>query len=130
MLDSAAGANMNAVCDFYLGAASLHLDMPIMLIKPKQLMDRRGVVRYKFYQEYLLPEDEQRAKTDFKIRLVYNSVNYYAPFYAKELAELITEGDPVMLQILQTYQDVKNIVSKLPNNMQINGAIQQIAIHL
>ena len=35
-----------------------------------------------------------------------------------------------MLQIQQTYQDVKNIVSKLPNNTQINEAIQQIAIHL
>ena len=56
VLDLVAGTNMNAVCDFYLGTALLHLDMPIMLIKPKQRMDRRGVVRYEFYQEYLLPE--------------------------------------------------------------------------
>ena len=46
VLDLAAGANMNAACDFYLGAASLHLDMPIMLIKPKQRTDRRGMVHY------------------------------------------------------------------------------------
>ena len=39
VLDLAAGAHMNAACDFYLGVASLHLDMPIMLIKPKQCTD-------------------------------------------------------------------------------------------
>ena len=58
LLDLAAGANMNAACDFYLGAASLTLDMPIMLIKPKQRSERRGMVYYEFYQEFLFPEDK------------------------------------------------------------------------
>ena len=49
VLDLAAWADMNATSDFYLGAASLHLDMPIMLIKPKQRTDRRGMVHYEFY---------------------------------------------------------------------------------
>ena len=130
LLDLAAGANMNAACDFYLGVASLHLDMPIMLIKPKQRTDRRGMVHYEFYQEFLFPEDEQRSQKEFKIRLVYNRVNYYAPFYAKELAEVILDGDPVMAQIQRSYQDVKNIVNRLPKNTQINGALQQICIHM
>ena len=121
---------MNAACHFYLGTALLFLDMPIMLIKPKQRMDRWGVVHYEFYQEYLFPEDEQRAKMDFKIHLVYNGINYYAPFYAEELADLITEGDPVMLQIQQSHQDVKSIISRLPKNTQINGVMQQIAVHM
>ena len=70
VLDLAANGNMNAACDFYLDAVSLHLDQPIMLIKPRQCTDRRGIVRYEFYQEYLFPEDEKRAKKEFKIRLV------------------------------------------------------------
>ena len=130
VLDLAAGANMNAACDFYLGTVSLHLDQPIMLIKPKQRTDRRGIVHYEFYQEYLFPEDEKRQRKDFKIRLVYNGVNYYAPFYGKELANLILDGDPVMLQIQKSYQDVKNLVRHLPKNTCINGAIQQLSMHL
>ena len=130
VLDLAAGTNMNTACDFYLGAASLHLDQPIMLIKPKQSTDRRGIVHYEFYQEYLFPEDEKRPRKDFKIRLVYNGVNYYAPFYGKELAYLILDGDPVMLQIQKSYQDVKNLVRHLPKNTHINGAIQQLSMHL
>ena len=130
VLDLAAGANMNTACDFYLGAASLHLDQPIMLIKPKQRTDRRGIVHYEFYQEYLFPEDKKRQRKDFKIWLVYNGVNYYAPFYGKELADLILDGDPVMLQIQKSYQDVKNLVRRLPKNTRINGAIQQLSMHL
>ena len=107
LLDLAAGAQMNSTCDFYLGAASLHLDMPIMLIKPKQCTDQRGMVHYKFYQEFLFPEDEERSPNEFKIWLVYNGINYYAPFYSKELAEVILDGDPVMAQIQRSYQDVK-----------------------
>ena len=130
VLDLAAGANMNATCDFYLGMVSLHLDMPIMLIKPKQRTDRRGIIHYEFYQEYLFPEDEQRSQKEFKIQLVYNEVNYYTPFYSKELAEVILEGDPVMAQIQRSYQDVKNIVNRLPRNTCINGALQQICMHM
>ena len=101
-----------------------------MLIKPKQRTDRRGIVHYEFYQEYFFPEDEKRQRKDFKIRLVYNGVNYYAPFYGKELADLILDGDPVMLQIQKSYQDVKNLVRHLPKNTRINGAIQQLSMHL
>ena len=130
VLDLAAGAHMNSACDFYLGVASLHLDMPIMLIKPKQCTDRRGMVHYEFYQEFLFPEDEERSPNEFKIQLVYNGVNYYAPFYSKELAEVILDGDPVMAQVQRSYQDVKNVANRLPQNTQINGAMQQICMHM
>ena len=40
------------------------------------------------------------------------------------------DGDPVMAQIQRSYQDVKDIVNRLPKNMWINGALQQICIHM
>ena len=130
VLDLAADVAMDAACDFYLGTASLHLDQPIMLIKLRQCTDRWGIVRYEFYHEYLFPEDQNRAKKEFKIQLVYNRVNYYALFYGKELADLILDSNRVMLQIQKMYQDVKNIVKWLPKDTRINGAIQQISMHL
>ena len=35
-----------------------------------------------------------------------------------------------MLQIQKSYQDVKNLVRHLPKNTRINGAIQQLSMHL
>ena len=61
---------------------------------------------------------------------MYNGLNYYGPFYGKELADLILDGNPVMLQIQKSYQNVKNLVRHLPKNTHINGAIQQLSIHL
>ena len=88
------------------------------------------MVHYEFYQEFLFPEDKERSPKEFKIWLVYNGVNYYAPFYSKELAEVILDGDPVMAQIQRSYQDVKNVANRLPKNTQINGALQQICMHM
>ena len=73
---------------------------------------------------------QRQGQKEFKIWLVYNRVNYYAPFYGKELADLILDGDLVILQIQKLYQDVKNIVKWLPKNTRINGVIQQICMHL
>ena len=40
---------MNAACDFYLGAASMLIQKPIMLIKPKQVKLAGGRVHYEFF---------------------------------------------------------------------------------
>ena len=59
--------------------------------KAETMHRQKGILKYEFYQEYLFPEDEKRAKKEFMIWLVYNGVNYYAPFYGKEFADLILD---------------------------------------
>ena len=50
--------DINCGTDFYMGAASILLDMPIMLINPKQVKLQGGRIAYNFWQEYLLEEDK------------------------------------------------------------------------
>ena len=92
ILDLANEEEMNGACDFYLGAASMLIQKPIMLIKPKQVKLAGGHVRYKFFQEYLLESDRNLQDKDFKIRLIFNGINHYAPFYPKELGDVINSG--------------------------------------
>ena len=126
ILDLANEEEMNAACDFYLGAASMLIQKPIMLIKPKQVKLAGGHVRYKFFQEYLLESDRNLQDKDFKIRLIFNGVNHYAPFFPKELGDLINSGS----KICEVYQDVKQIIGKVPTKAKINGTLQQMSIHL
>ena len=121
---------MNCGIDFYMGAASILLDMPIMLIKPKQVKLQGGRIGYNFWQEYLLEEDKNLQVKDFKICLVFNGINHYAPFYPKELGNLINTGYKRMKQVRVTYQDIKEVSQKIPQKVKINGAIQQMLIHL
>ena len=122
--------DMNCGTDFYMGAASILLDMPIMLIKPKQVKLQGGRIGYNFWQEYLLEEDKNLQVKDFKICLVFNGINHYAPFYPKELGNLINTGYKRMKQVRENYQDIKEVSQKIPKNVKINGALQQMLIHL
>ena len=92
ILDLANEEDMNSACDFYLGAASMLIEKPIMLIKLKQVKLARGCVKYEFYQEYLLESNRNLQDKDFKIRLIFNGVNHYAPFFPKELGDVINTG--------------------------------------
>ena len=67
ILDLANEEEMNMACDFYLGAASMLIQKPIMLIKPKQVKLAGGRVHYEFFQEYLLESDHNLQDKDFKI---------------------------------------------------------------
>ena len=67
ILDLANEEDMNSACDFYLGATSMLIEKPIMLIKPKQVKLARGPVKYEFFQEYLLESDRNLQDKDFKI---------------------------------------------------------------
>ena len=67
ILDLANEEDMNAACDFYLGATSMLIQKPIMLIKPKQVKLAGGCVKYEFFQEYLLESNRNLQDKDFKI---------------------------------------------------------------
>ena len=130
ILDLANEEDMNSACDFYLGAASMLIEKPIMLIKPKQVKLAGGRVTYEFFQEYLLESDRNLQDKDFKIRLIFNGVNHYAPFFPKELGDVINTGYKTLKKVREVYQDVKQVIGKIPTKAKINGALQQMSIHL
>ena len=118
ILDLANEEDMNAACDFYLGAASMLIQKPIMLIKPKQVKLAGGRVKYEFFQEYLLESDCNLQDKDFKIRLIFNGINHYAPFFPKELGDVINTGYKNLKKVREVYQDVKKVIGKIPKKSQ------------
>ena len=114
ILDLANEEDMNSACDYYLGATSMLIEKPIMLIKPKQVKLARGRVKYEFFQEYLLESDRNLQDKDFKIRLIFNGVNHYAPFFPKDLGDVINTGYKTLKKVHEVYQDVKQVIGKIP----------------
>ena len=74
--------------------------------------------------------DRNLQDKDFKIRLIFSGVNHYAPFYPKELGDVINSGSKTLKKVCEVYQDVKQIIAKVPTKAKLNGALQQMAIHL
>ena len=79
---------------------------------------------------YLLQSDCNLQDKDFKIRLIFNSVNHYAPFHPKELGDVINSGSKTLKKVRKVYQDAKQIIAKVPTKVKLNGTLQQMAIHL
>ena len=99
------------------------IQKPIMLIKPKQVKLTGGRVHYDFFQEYLLQSDHNLQNKDFKIRLIFNAVNHYAPFHPKESGDVINSGSKtpkyakctkMRSKLLQKYQQKPS--SMAPSN--------------
>ena len=114
VLGLASGNEMNPGVDLFMGAALMYLDIPIFLLKLKQVKCR-GKVSYEFFQEPLLMEHEGRPLGQFKIWLAFNGVNHYTPFHAKELSDIINTGYPRSLPFIKMSKTFLNGSQKTPN---------------
>ena len=52
------------------------------------------------------------------------------PFFPKELGDVINMGYKTLRKVREVYQDVKQVIGKIPTKAKINGALQQMSIHL
>ena len=111
-------------------AASMHLQIPILMVKGKQLKSQRThKVYYEFYREFCLEQDQPRSLHDFQIRMAFNGVTHYTCFFRTNLAKLINDGKPLMYAIHKANK-LKRILPKLPEDSVLQGALEQMLIHL
>ena len=82
-------------------------------------MQKRGS-KQSSYQTEKTVEGQRNSHHEFRL---YTHVPGYVQFSLNGCKKLF-------LEIQRSYQDVKNIANRLPQNMQINGALQQICMHM
>ena len=46
------------------------------------------------------------------------------------MGDVINTGYKTLKKVLEVYQDVKQVIGKIPTKAKINGALQQMSIHL
>ena len=81
VLELQEGKEMKAGIFFYVAAAQILLDEPILLTCPTEHTSGTSSPFYTFTEEYCIPEDKNLSLDDFKICLVYNGWNYFTPFF-------------------------------------------------
>ena len=126
VLDLGQRRAMNSAIDFYVGAARLFLDIPILLVKPKEVELADGTKTFTFTEERLIEADRKLKAKDFPITLAYNGVNHYTPFYPHAIADLISKGRPAVKNLFETFQQFKDLAKDIPVQSPVNGAVQQI----
>ena len=126
------GKEMRGGIDFYLCAARLFIQHPVLVVKPKSndVAEGEAGPDYTFDSHFYLQEDRRLPTKDIKICLMFNGVDYVAPFYKERIASVMKEGIPVLKDIKQSYKDITNIIAKMPQGRSINGGLRTIQVHL
>ena len=126
------GKEMRGGIDFYLCDARLFIQHPVLVVKPKSndVAEGEAGPDYTFDSHFYLQEDRKLPTKDIKIRLMFNGIDYVAPFYKERIASVMKEGIPVLKDIKQSYKDITNIIAKMPQGCSINGGLRTIQVHL
>ena len=114
VLDLSKDEKMNAATDFYVAALRVLYNIPILLVQPHKITHPSGETDYVFNKEYCIDADELLNPCDFQIRLLFNGLNHYTPFYPAEIADIINDGRPLANNIIKIYSQVKEIRPRIP----------------
>ena len=126
VLDLSKDEKMNAATDFYVAGLRVLYDIPILLVQPHKITHPSGETDYVFKEEYCIDGDEILNPCDFRIRLLFNGLNHYTPFYPAEIADIINDGRPLANNIIKIYSQVKDIRPRIPKNSSLYNTVNQM----
>ena len=126
VLDLLKDEKMNAATDFYVAALRVLYDIPILLVQPHKITHPSGATDYVFKEEYCIDADELLNPCDFQIRLLFNGLNHYTPFYESDIADIINDGRPLATNILKIYSQVRDLHPRIPKNSSLYVTVNQM----
>ena len=126
VLDLSKDEKMNAATDFYVAALRVLYNIPILLVQPHKITHPSGETDYVFNEEYCIDADELLNPCDFQIRLLFNGLNHYTPFYPAEIANIINDGRQLANNITKIYSQVKEIRPRIPKNSSLYNTVNQM----
>ena len=118
---------MKAAIFFYVAAARLLLDEPILLIRPTEHISSTSMPYYTFTEEYCIPEDKNLA---IQIRLVYNGWNHFTPFFPHHVADIIRKGKQILRRITNALDGLKELAPLISKKCLLKNGIKDMLEHL
>ena len=117
--------------NFYMAAAHKFVGQPVLLVMPHHNPTYRKDVpglKYLFSKHFCFEEDSYVNESDIKLHFVFKSTDYYAPFFQKDIADIIRIGAPILKTVKQTYKDLQGLAGKVPQEASINMGLKFLNI--
>ena len=113
--------------DFVVAAASVMLDIPILMVRPTQhKVLETGRVYYEFHEIRPLQSEQYLPAHKHKIFLMFNGVDTFVPFMKTEIASVLNVGVSAMRQVVDAYTSVKEVLKEIPNKTVLKNALSDI----
>ena len=113
-----------------VAAASIMLDIPILIVYPVQGKDRHtGRVGYTF-EETSASSLSMANWIDYQIKLVFNGVDQYVPFISTQIAKFANAGNPIVAKLQELDADLEALIQTVPPNSQVKGGLKDMGGHI
>ena len=114
-----------------VGAASLMLNIPILMVYPVQSLDKHsGRISYEYKE---MPSCAALARTiwrQYPIKLMFNGIDHYFPFIDDKIGLIANIGNPTVLRLHQLCKDFDTVMEEVPDNTTLKGGLNEITQYL
>ena len=114
-----------------VGAASLMLNIPILMVYPVQSLDKHsGRISYEYKE---MPSCAALARTiwrQYPIKLMFNGIDHYFPFIDDKIGLIANIGNPTILRLHQLCKDFDTVMEEVPDNTTLKGGLNEITQYL
>ena len=115
------------VIHMIVSAASLMLNIPILMVYPVQSLDKNsGCISYKYKE---MPPCAALAHTiwrQYPIKLMFNGIDHYFPFIDDRIGLIANIGNPAISRLHQLCQDFDTVMEEVPDNTTLKGGLNEI----
>ena len=113
--------------DFVVAAASVMLDIPILMVRPTQhKVVETGRVYYEFHEIRAMMSEQHLPVHKHKIFLMFNGIDTFVPFMKTEIASIFNVGVSAMRQVVEAYTSVKELLKDIPNQTVLKNSVSDI----
>ena len=114
-----------------VSAASLMLNIPILMVYPVQSLDEHsGRISYEYKE---MPSCAALAHTiwrQYPIKLMFNGIDHYFPFIDDKIGLIANIGNPTILRLHQLCKDFDTVMEEVPDNTTLKGGLNKITQYL
>ena len=113
--------------DFVVAAASVMLDIPILMVRPTQhKVVKTGRVYYEFHEIRAMKSEQHLPVHKHKIFLMFNGIDTFVPFMKTKIASILNVGVSAMRQVVDAYTSVKELLKDIPNQTLLKNSVTDI----
>ena len=116
---------------FIVSAASLMLNIPILMVYPVQTLDKHSSrISYEYKEMASCGALSCTTWSQYPIKLIYNGIDHYFPFINDKIGLIANLGNPAMTGMHQLCQDFDTVMKEVPDNTTLKSGLNEITQHM
>ena len=112
-----------------VSAASLMLNIPLLMVYPVQTQDKHaGCISYEYKEMASCSALSHKIWSQYPIKLIYNGIDHYFAFINDKIGLIANLGNPVVTGLNELCQET--VMNEVPDNTTLKAGLNEIIQHM